>query len=579
MRHNKNATFSINKKKIVIYLLFVVVSFIACSPLLSQGWFVSHDVQAHIERLIAVSHEMKLGNYYPRWLSSACFGKGLPVLNFYSPGFYLVIGALHLFGAPLVIALKIFCFLVFFLGAWGMFQWTRGHTGEYGALIASIIYTFLPYHFVDIYVRGALPEFAALALLPWLFHAIDLSFSYDRYFQGIVLTASVSAALVLTHNLSAFMIIPFGIVYFSWCAYPQKKFPRKILAAISGPLFGAGLSAFYWLPMIMELKYLRNFKKATVEAFNYSDHFVYPFQWFLSFWGFGHSRPGVPDGMSFQVGYVLLIYVVLALLSLLISPAERWRFGAITFLLGAIGLFMTIDLSSFIYRLIGSMQYVQFPWRFIGISTLFFAAFTGLSSWFNLSKCYHYVSLLLITSAFILCIYFSQDHRTVTSEFIDDLDHIETISMANNSLELMASSEEYVPKWATSDSSIPIVFDANTVLRSFSSKNITYDIKGSSMQFFVDGTGSNSQIIIPCFYFPGWQAKIDDKTTSIGADPNGFISIKVPPGDHIVRLWFGTTWPRIMGWIIAAITSSIMGVMAVRRYHEMHRFKEGSQVE
>ena len=48
-----------------------------------------------------------------------------------------------------------------------MFRLTRRWWGPGAALVASLAYTYAPYHLVDIYVRAALAEFAALAIAPW----------------------------------------------------------------------------------------------------------------------------------------------------------------------------------------------------------------------------------------------------------------------------------------------------------------------------------------------------------------------------------------------------------------------------
>ncbi len=156
-----------------ILLLLAILSLVSSVPLWSVDWFVSHENIDLIERVIAYTEEIRHGDIYPRWLSLTYYGKGSPFANFYSPGFYLLSAWLHSLGLPLLISLKIPATLLFFAGSWGMYLWTRPHFGNIGSVAAAIVYLFTPYHFVNIYVRGAFAEFAALAVLPYLFWAID----------------------------------------------------------------------------------------------------------------------------------------------------------------------------------------------------------------------------------------------------------------------------------------------------------------------------------------------------------------------------------------------------------------------
>jgi hypothetical protein len=544
----------------VIFFFLVVLSLIALSPLLTGGWYLSHDAEWHIQRLFAVSEEMRHGNFYPRWLSGASYGKGLPIFNYYSPLFYLLTSLLHVAGLPLLWALKLVCFLLIFLGASGMFAWVRGHSDDYGALLAATVYTFLPYHFLDLYVRGALPEFAALAALPWLFLGIDLSFSADRSRQGFVVSAIAWAATVLSHNISTVLILPFALLYFCWHLLSRKR-QRPLLrrAALWGPVCGAGLSAYYWLPMVAELKYLRNFK-ASIGAESYADHFVYPSQWLSSFWGFGDSSPGLADGMSFQLGYALLAFVVVGCVVLFTVDGGRRSFGFATLLLGCLGLFLTSTPSAPLYQLVQAFKYAQFPWRFLGPSTLFLAAFTGIGTGLTVGRQQRFIPPVLLLAAFLLCVGLSHQHRSVQARAAGDLDQIEQGVIADNELGFMALQNEYLPRWVQDTSSVDLKPELARVLRSFSPRGNAPRIKGGELSFAVDGRETGGTVAVPVHFFPGWRGEVDGAAAELEVTPTGFITLSLPPGEHQVRLWLGTTWPRAAGWVLALLTAAGMAL-------------------
>jgi hypothetical protein len=63
------------------------------------------------------------------------------------------------------------------------------------------------------------------------------------------------------------------------------------------------------------------------------------------------------------------------------------------------------------------------------------------------------------------------------------------------------------------------------------------------------------------FYFPGWHAYVDGQEVEIMiGDPEGFITLWVPEGEHEVVVQFEDTPPRTTGWIVSAVG---LGMLAV----------------
>lgn len=523
-------------------------SLIACSPLFQPRWFPSHDILTHIQRVFAVCYEMAGGDFYPRWLSQAALGKGLPDLNFYSPASYLVVGWFHHLGIRLEVVLKAACFGSLFLGAWGFYLWVRRFCDEVGSLIGATLYLFVPYHFVDLYVRGAYPELAALLMLPWLFYALDLSFSPDQRTRGVLLTALTSAGVVLTHHLTTLMIVPFGMVYFGWHALAERSHYRRILAASLGPFLGCGLSAFYWLPMVVETRYVASFKYSG----DIWDHFVYPYQWFLSSWGFGASLPGPDDQMSFQIGAVLVASVAVTALLFYGVPRRERSFGLLALGLGLFGLFMTTSLSGPLYELIPPLRYFRHPWRFLGPATMFLAAFAGLVTRSRPLDARPWLRWVLLAAVSIASVALSSDQRAVSGRFSSDLDLAEAELVTTREIGGLNYDIDFSPSWAVFDPEFPIRARLWTTPQGKSATVWALQARGSTMSFSM-ASGEPLGVVVPFYYFPGWKLRVDGASTPVTVDPNGFITFNMPAGAHHVKLWFGTTWPRIVGWLIAAV--------------------------
>ena len=78
---------------------------------------------------------------------------------------------------PLV-AIKVVFGLAWLLGSVGMFLWLKNWLGQPGALVAALVYTYLPHQIVTVYVRGAWGEASFWGLLPWAVLAASESTSW-----------------------------------------------------------------------------------------------------------------------------------------------------------------------------------------------------------------------------------------------------------------------------------------------------------------------------------------------------------------------------------------------------------------
>jgi hypothetical protein len=67
------------------------------------------------------------------------------------------------------------------------------------------------------------------------------------------------------------------------------------------------------------------------------------------------------------------------------------------------------------------------------------------------------------------------------------------------------------------------------------------------------------------FYFPGWTAYLNNVQVPIEiANPEGFITVEIPPGNHEVKLQFEDTFPRKLGWGIAILGLFILSITMLR---------------
>jgi hypothetical protein len=68
-----------------------------------------------------------------------------------------------------------------------------------------------------------------------------------------------------------------------------------------------------------------------------------------------------------------------------------------------------------------------------------------------------------------------------------------------------------------------------------------------------------STLVLHQFYFPGWQADADGAPLEVRpAGPLGLVSVTIPPGHQLVRVWFGETPVRV-----AAAGASLVALVAL----------------
>lgn len=539
--------------------VLAVLTLIVAAPLFSCNWFAPHEGSYPLQRIVTLAEEIRRGDLYPRWLSLTYLGKGSPFFNFYSPAAYLFPAYWVAAGLPLLYAVRLSILLVFFGGAWGMYLWSRHHFENFGGLLSAILYLFAPYHFVDIYVRGAFAEFAALAFLPYLFLSIDLNIDRPKNFAGVVLTGISAAAILLTHNLSALMIMPMAIAYALLRLFKLGNRGVRISRLLLGGFIGLGLSSFYWLPCLMEAQYLHDFTSHMTTGYNaFQMHFVEPVQWFSTFWGFGASLgPGIPDGMSFQLGLVLLGGVLLALVTI-VMPTSNPRRGLVGILLlcGGMSLLMTSAPSAFIYRHVKIFALVQFPWRYLGPATLFFAAGCGVIAVNPLIRRLH---LPVLVGLVVASLYFSNNQRAVSQPNTSDISAETHRLIDSQRVGSLCNIDEYLPATAPLNSRGLRAEGSTPYAPTGEITQLT--VNGSNMRFILTGREEENPVIIPWYNFPGWEATLDDQAMAVGTITEGMLLVSAPQGRHEINIRFGTTGPRFFGWLITFLT--LIGIAAV----------------
>lgn len=360
----------------------VLLALPALAPLFRAAYFGSHDGLIHLYRLAALDQAVRSGALYPRWFPDLAFGYGHPVLNFYGPLSYYLGLPFTLLGADAALATKLLLAGGLIAAGLGMYGFARCHLGRGPALAAAVVYIYLPYHLVDLYVRGAIAEFLSFVWFPlllWAFYRL-VAHPEAKALPQVSLAALLLSALVLTHSLSAFLFVPLlaGYTFCLWLQRQARPGGRKgwqplSRAALAG-LLGLALSAFYWLPVLAESQHVG---LGSGRSQGYQDHLlsmaqvvsldlVYPYP---------DQAGGHP---TFPLGWLQLLILAASAVMLLLRRSGQPRLH-LYFLAIALGsAFMLTRASLPVWRALeAGLAFLQYPWRFQAVTALAAAVLAG----------------------------------------------------------------------------------------------------------------------------------------------------------------------------------------------------------
>ncbi|MBL7159459.1 hypothetical protein ISS85_03215 [Candidatus Microgenomates bacterium] len=539
------------------FLLIILISFLAAKPLFQSGYFSMHD-DLQLGRLFQLDKCLRDGQIPCRWVPDMGYGYGYPIFNFYSPFPYYLAEFFHLFRISFIASIKIVFILGFVLSGVFMYLLAKEFWGKIGGFVSAVFYVWLPYHAVDVYVRGALAEFWGLVWFPVVFWAVYKIVKEDKS-RFIPVLAVFYSLLLLSHNLMSFFFTPAVALWGIFLVWYLRKPWKTLIKSVLGGIWGLGLAAFFILPVIFEKKFV-HIKTMFIGYFNYLAHFADLSQLFFSrFWGYGPSVWGIDDRMSFTVGpfHWIIVFVSGIIFGILWLRKKDKRFLLFTFfsLLFTFCAFLTHLRSSFLWRKISVFAYMQFPWRFLGLAT-FFISFLGGSVLVLIKE---RKKALLLAFGLIAGVIFFNFSYFQPEEMIKISDKEKLFSVKGWRRLQTDAIFDYLPIYAEEPPAEPAPeqpwFEKGE-------GEISDFKKGTDWQEFGAVVETEVSVIrLPLYYFPNWRVWVDGKQVEISYDNFlGLITFDVSKGEHRIKARLGNTPIRSLGNFLSLF--SFLGIVA-----------------
>ncbi|MBI3652771.1 MAG: glycosyltransferase family 39 protein [Acidobacteria bacterium] len=554
----------------VVAVFTFLLTTIVFIPILKNGFPSGVDSDRHFQWITQFSEALKEpGVWYPRWLGSANNQLGSPVMLYYPPLSFYVAALFERLTGDAQKALVWSCFAALMLSGLTLYRLSREFFSPPLSLFAAALYMLAPYHLLDLYHGGAVPEFWSFVWLPLVLHAVQqVAVKPNR--KTILYLAISYTLLLLTHIPISFvlsLVLPIYILLLT------RRF-TALWKIAAGLVLGLSLSAFFLLPVVFEREAVRMNALLRLE---YDQYFV------LQRTRLARKIPLFTDDLAYYEGHAgdlkapsfrylikneqaalgLPLLVVIGALLLFVNR-KYWRehlaqkrFVIAIWIITALTLLMASKSSLFIWKGFSLLTFLQFPWRWLALTTvggsLVSAAVLAMSlrakRWRIL-----YASLL----ALVVFVNLTLSFFLVLRAPFEDGDFNTTLKRRE--------APEYRTIWWDSqlheDEELP-----------------PYQIKSGEAEVQVsDGAGSHqtyvmtarsaSVVDINALYFPGWAVRVDGRPTAIAPSAEGYIEFNVEIGEHRVTADFEDTRPRLVGKIISILSLLLVAVWSFFAYRK-----------
>lgn len=579
-----------------MWLAVLGLTFALLAPLwLRQGLPPIPEVQQQIVRTLEISHSLQAGVIYPRWASDFNYGYGSPLWNYLAPLPHWLAGLYHaLTQADPAVAVKAVITLGTLLGVLGSFSFARRRWGAYAGVLAALGFASSPSVIWDTPLTtaniGLLLSTGIFLSGLWSYECL-LS---DGRRRDLLIATLLTAALWLSHTPMNLLLNTTLAGWVVWSTWQQTVSRRSMWQAVVAWTLGLLLGSFYLVPALLERNLVHwyaisawpladwhpisiktllalpprlDLSAANLPATNAVGAAI----WSLALISVGsalyrawRATPSPADKMSrgevWQVRLVALprhmapahrdmFYFVLtgmlagaACTSLAMPLWERippwltWYPRDLILPVTATGALVIAPLGVMLQQMRSKQAGLV---GLTGCAVLLVAAalpLLTLPSWPENR-----------TPTSIQDILRDEGRGYLVSSFLDGSllpSHLATLPAPSPSL-LTSYQTGYVDR----------------VIRDRLPTGTQADVieSGPRGQRLIVNSRHAFSLVLYTLYFPGWGATVDGRKTAVRADPHtGFLSIDVPVGRHEVRVAFGSTSPRGLGWGVSGLAAILL---------------------
>ena len=541
----------------------------------------THDGHLHVHRVAAMRHAWENGVLFTRWLPDLAFGYGYPFFIYREPAPLYAVMLPHLLGVSLPAASNIFYTVCIMAAGWFMFLWVKDVSGSRAGLVSAVAYMAAPYILIDALIRGNAPESLALPLFPFL-----LWMGRRWMAQGSVKTFLLSvfglAFLSLSHNISILIFSPLFLIYLLTVGWLHQLPWRRLLVRIL-LLFGLGLGMtfFYTGGALLEMDEVTLSQSTTTR--NNDFHFNF------ASWSEILAAPGAEDPillnppLPIRLGWVPASLAIIGISTLFWRKNKREQRWHVVMMAAAAGLFlfMALPISLPIWEKLPLIDFVQFPWRFIGRAALPAAFLAGAPFAATIrsdsapsgsrKNLFSQAALVVVVGLLLLEALPSLYPRYCEENSFPTILNVHAYEQATGLVGIDPEGS-YFPRTVLKrpkNSALEADYQAGAIPQRFDMSALPNDATATAEY---DKLAASVKVNTPTaftarylsFAFPGWVVSIDGLQVPITpGDPDGLITFSVPSGEHTITVRWQSTFMRTVLSLVSFLALIGVGVTAV----------------
>jgi hypothetical protein len=490
-------------------LVLVAATALPLIPIIRNGVPTGADMMNHYRFGVTFYDALRTGHLYPGWLASSNLEYGDPSVRFYPPALYYLMAACRaLTGDWFAATLPVFAVLTF-AGVCGAYFWAREFVEPRFAVWAGVFYAIAPYRINESLEHFLLAEYAGGAALLFAFGFVE-RICRNRRWTDVAGLSAAYAMLILTHlPLTVMGSLMLGL--YALLRIERRNFWASVSRLSLGVLIGLAASSRYWLMMVSELGWIRAGTQPPSGWYDYRNNFL--------FTDFAYSAP---------VWWTN--YIALATIAMFIPLLVLWRHkGRGVKALGTLALFsffMTTSLSKPLWVVIPKLKDVQFPWRWLAITSGVCAVMMAIAIPVWIEKIHGSRATLwrrlsiVAAGCALLSFCFLATHFMERAYYFNRHQFDEEV----NSLDGLRSHKDWWPVWVKGDK-VPREMKEGVEAEG---RNVVLTSSESQRRTFEVSSGNEAQARILTLYYPHWTASAGGQPLYTHPAEDGALLVSLP---------------------------------------------------
>ena len=356
--------------------VLILFSFLTLKPLWeAPGWPQNHEYDSFAKRTIIYAQHFSFNDFVPIWSSLDNNGFGSPMPLYYHKLYYFLSGLILLTTGDVKLSLILAILLFSVFGAAGVYGVGRELiSSRFLASVGSLMFLSANYTVTNWLIRGALAEFSAAMLIPWALMYFIKSLKLARIQTGL----AVSLGLIfLGHSVICyFLILLFGLVLMIMIF--SKTTSKGILSIrtlfVPALVFTAITSPYLVVMWAFSSDY--DMQRIVPPFYHPMNQFRPMWRYFWNDWIWGQTW----EHLTVQLDLPVLFMIGVGVLGLIFSLSKKSvgqhdpRLPKLVPILPFIMIFTIVlmlqdSFSAFFYEYFPGAQFLQFPWRLLGVLT------------------------------------------------------------------------------------------------------------------------------------------------------------------------------------------------------------------